>query len=231
MTETTTDILFNLPAVLSANLWGQNAPSFLYSFEYNGAGVSNGYNFLQGLPIVSNKKNSNFTGHGDELGYLFDANDIFGNPIENAKLKSQEDLQARQNFISLLKKFSRIDLSFGFGDAGGGIDGIFTRFTGKGTPFIKVTNKLELSDNFRFCELSLWGAPIDPIQSTTCKNFFDQLNLLTNVLGGATNKVSNVLGGNNGFININRTMGGSSNNGGGLLGIGITNSAGGGLFG
>lgn len=56
MTETTTDILFNLPAVLSANLWGQNAPSFLYSFEYNGAGVSNGYNFLQGLPIVSNKK-------------------------------------------------------------------------------------------------------------------------------------------------------------------------------
>lgn len=86
ITEATTDALFNLPALLLAQTWGKIAPSFLYSFEFYG-NKSSGTKFLAGLPIVSMKNDTNtdekYVSHGDELGYLFDLRDLFGNPLDS----------------------------------------------------------------------------------------------------------------------------------------------------
>lgn len=85
LVEATTDALFNLPAVLTVQEWTKKAPSYLYSFEYLGKKTS-GSHFLSGLPLVNKSKSTDKVAHGDELGYLFDANDIFGNPIEKSKV-------------------------------------------------------------------------------------------------------------------------------------------------
>lgn len=85
LVETTTDAFFNLPAVLTVNEWSKKAPSFLYSFEYSGK-KSRGKNFLSGLPLVTKSSNqkANAVAHGDELGYIFDSRDVFGNPINDS---------------------------------------------------------------------------------------------------------------------------------------------------
>lgn len=83
LTEATTDSLFNLPAILSAQAWSKVAPSFLYSFEHVGH-QAKGVHFLGGLPIVSRRKEAtedNHVSHGDDLGYLFDARDIYGKSL------------------------------------------------------------------------------------------------------------------------------------------------------
>lgn len=87
--EATTDALFNLPALVTTQTWSKVAPAYLYSFEYVGSKQSRGSSFLNGLPLVSNNKqnkNDDKVGHGDELGYLFDARDIFGISNENTKV-------------------------------------------------------------------------------------------------------------------------------------------------
>lgn len=84
LTEATTDSLFNLPAVLSVQAWSKVAPSFLYSFEHVGH-QAKGERFLGGLPIVAKRKaaaeETDRVSHGDELGYLFDARDIYGSSL------------------------------------------------------------------------------------------------------------------------------------------------------
>lgn len=87
ITEATTDALFNLPAIVAAQTWSKIAPSFMYSFEYCGNKTQNaGANFLAGLPIVSNSNSSTsiekIVAHGDELAYLFELKDVFGNSID-----------------------------------------------------------------------------------------------------------------------------------------------------
>lgn len=222
LTETTTDVLFNLPAVLSAELWGKLAPAFLYSFEFKG-NVSKGSNFLHGLPIVSAGNNPNYTAHGDDLGYLFEANDLFGEPIPGAKLTNEKDLKTRNNFISLLKKFANLN-----SNSTPGGDSIFQRFSGKGTPFIKITDKLDILNNFRFCELSLWGAPLQAIQSTTCQGLFKGLGIVTGTLDKVTGDLTKPISGLTG--DLTRPLGGlggvgglggrTNNNRGGILGLG-----------
>lgn len=58
----------------------------MYSFEYYGNKTNNaGAKFLTGLPIVShqndNIKLEKIVAHGDDLAYLFDLRDLFGNAI------------------------------------------------------------------------------------------------------------------------------------------------------
>lgn len=86
--EVTTDIFFNIPTFLTAELWGKFAPSFLYQFTHKGDSSGSGKLFLKPLPIVS-KNNSNEKSqvqHGDELGYLFNACDVFGNRINESEV-------------------------------------------------------------------------------------------------------------------------------------------------
>lgn len=87
LTEATTDALFNLPAMITTQLWSKVAPAYLYSFEHVGKSKIRGSSFLKGLPIVANPEPSEKNvAHGDELVYLFDANDIFGKPIQGSKV-------------------------------------------------------------------------------------------------------------------------------------------------
>ncbi|XP_055912435.1 carboxylesterase 5A-like [Eupeodes corollae] len=225
--ESTTDALFNLPAVLTAQTWGKTASAFLYSFEYKGS-TSKGINFLRGLPIVSGtddpEKEEDFVAHGDELGYMFDANDIEGNPLPEARLTKPEDLKVRQNLVSLLVNFANPKRTEG------NLNSLFRSVSsgGKGMPFIKIDSKLEFSSDFRACEMLTWGVQLTP--SISCKGFADSLgsvtsivnnvtNVLTNPLGlGSntnTNPLTNVLnlGGNNNNNNANRpSTGGNRNN-------------------
>lgn len=58
----------------------------MYSFEYFGNRTKEGGSkFLAGLPIVSkrDRKADKIVAHGDELAYLFDLRDVFGNPIDD----------------------------------------------------------------------------------------------------------------------------------------------------
>lgn len=221
LTETTTDVLFNLPAVLSAENWGKKAPAFLYSFEHRGK-VSNGFNFLRGLPVVKEDKNYNFTSHGDDLGYIFKCNDIFGNPIKGAELKSEEDKKVQKNMIDLLIKFSKISNTSDVAK-----DGFLPSFgMNKGVPYIKVTEKLEVLENFRFCELSLWGAPLEAVKSTTCEGLGKTLSAVTGALGKVTGGLSDsVTGGLS--DSVSGGLGGLT--GGGLGGLtGLSGGGGGG---
>lgn len=109
LTEVTTDALFNLPALLTTQLWGKFAPSFLYSFEHVGKSSNRGSTFLNGLPIVANTKSGNQSAetvaHGDELAYLFDARDIFGQSIAASTTLNADDTKIREIFSNLIKQF------------------------------------------------------------------------------------------------------------------------------
>ncbi|XP_067624204.1 carboxylesterase 1D [Eurosta solidaginis] len=225
--ESTTDILFNLPAVLTTQVWSKIAPSFMYSFEYNGT-RSKGINFLRGLPIVSEQSaysNSEVVAHGDELGYMFNVNDLFGNPIPEAQLSGDADLKVRTNLIGMLVKFAK---SFGNGDKTEGTteDSLFKSVTGDGIPYIKVDTELSADSDFRFCELSVLGASLTPLTSTSCQSLAGLLTPLTGVvgdrLGGMLGGVSNALGGGAGGENNSgsRAGGGLGNTLGGVLGGG-----------
>lgn len=85
LTEATTDALFNLPAILTVQLWSDTAPAYLYSFEHLGSSKIPGSSFLKGLPIVASSQ-SQFIAHGDDLAYLFDAHNIHGEPLQNGKV-------------------------------------------------------------------------------------------------------------------------------------------------
>ncbi|XP_050320639.1 carboxylesterase 1D-like [Bactrocera neohumeralis] len=195
--DTSTDIIFNLPAVLTLQVWSELAPSFMYSFEYNGT-RSKGVHFLRGLPIVSeyaDNSNTELVAHGDELGYMFDANDLFGNPIPEAQLIDQEDLKVRQNLIGMLVTFAK---SFGKDStkepAG---DSIFKSVVGKEVPFIKVDTDISTGSDFRFCELSMLGASLTPITSTTCQGLGNLRSLLSPLqIGNWLDAGSSAIGGN-----------------------------------
>lgn len=203
----------------------------MYSFEYNGT-RSKGIHFLRGLPIVSEQpgsSNPEVVAHGDELGYMFDTNDLFGNPIAEAKLVDEEDLKVRKNLIGMLVTFAK---SFGTeNQKNPGSDSLFRSVTGKGVPFIKVNTELSADSDFRFCELSVLGASLTPLTSTTCQSLSGLLTPLTgvvggtldgvgDVLGGGRNTFGGVLGGGGGRPSGGRRPGGQSNGGGGVLGAG-----------
>ncbi|KAH8412470.1 hypothetical protein KR009_002393 [Drosophila setifemur] len=203
--ESTTDVLFNLPAVLTTQVWSSVAPAFMYSFEYNGT-KSKGINFLRGLPIVSETANDKpeTVGHGDEIGYMFDANDIFGTPLEGTQLTSPEDLKVRNNLIDLLVQFANRDSK----KEGKGSSSLFQSVTGKATPFIKIHTTLETSNDFRFCELSVLGASLSPLTSTSCAG-------LGNLLGQLGGGLGQTLGGVGGSLGLGGLTGGGAGSGGG----------------
>lgn len=221
--ESTTDVLFNLPAVLTTQVWSKLAPAYMYSFEYNGT-RSKGINFLRGLPIVSEHANDKpeTVAHGDELGYMFDANDIFGNPLPETRLTSADDLKVRHNLIDMLVQFAK---GTGEGSKAGGGDGsgsaaskLFKSVTGGGTPFIKVHTQLEAASDFRFCELSVLGASLSPLTSTSCAALGNVLGQLGGGVGQAVGGLGQTVGG------VGQTLGLGGGNGkkpGGVLGLGL----------
>lgn len=151
----------------------------MYSFEYNGS-RSKGIHFLRGLLIVSeyaDNMNSEVVAHGDELGYMFDANDLFGNPIPEAQLIDSDDLKVRQNFIGMLVEFAK---SFGKNSKKESTgETLFKSVVGQEVPFIKVDADISANSDFRFCELSVLGASLTPLTSTTCQGLSNLRSLLS----------------------------------------------------
>lgn len=177
LVETTTDVFFNVPSVLTAELWGKwQQKAFFYQFDYVGECEPSGRHFLKPLPLVSKQAGAKTTvSHGDELGYIFDVHDVFGNRINGTNVNSPRDVKARENFMSLMTKFAYMN------ETGGDFklnDQITPAFRADGGNFIKVSDTLSFEKDFRFCQLSLFGAPLQSSKKITCEFLAEGLKKL-----------------------------------------------------
>ncbi|KAL1488054.1 hypothetical protein ABEB36_015423 [Hypothenemus hampei] len=163
VSEATADALFNVPAFLTAQLW-KDAPTYLYSFEHAG-NMARGWNFLQGLPLIGNSSNPeedrNLVGHGDELAYLFDPQDMEGKPIRVSK-PSKDDVKVRAFFTKMIADFAR--------------HGEFSvdnkkvpKFNAGDNNFVQIRAKPSLADKFKFCEMALWTNIAERLKSSYCQ--------------------------------------------------------------
>ncbi|KAF7273676.1 hypothetical protein GWI33_013623 [Rhynchophorus ferrugineus] len=182
--EATADALFNVPAFLTAQLWsGSNA--FLYNFEHAGK-LHKGSSFLKGLPLIGNRTNDNdggIVGHGDELAYIFDAQDIEGNPLP-IRQPTDEDLKVRNVFLRMLGDFARK------GEIT--VNGEMARaFSGNENNYIRVAAKPALADKFRFCQMALWTNIGERLKTSSCQ-FLNALGVTDDLLdSNALAKVKN----------------------------------------
>lgn len=142
------------------------------------------------MPLVSKQKSKGFVAHGDDLGYLFDAHDIYGNRINGTELKSVRDHETRKNFIKIIQTFayansSQAQLTFD--------NQILKPFRVDSTSFIKISDKLSLENDFRFCQLSIYGAPLKATQQISCKFISENIKKIPSIP-----KINDVLGGGGG---------------------------------
>ncbi|XP_055611398.1 pyrethroid hydrolase Ces2a [Uranotaenia lowii] len=185
LVEATTDAMFNLPAIVTAQSWSKSSKSFFYSFEHRSDNTK-GADFLTGLPLVAARKSPTpqqkpeAVAHGDELGVLFDTHDIFGNRIDSAAVKSKRDINARQSFATFIAKFAHMNAS------NPRDDNLFKPFSSSGTPYIRIGEKISTENDFRFCQLSIWGAQLEALKSISCKFLGDGLGGLGKVVGSVT---------------------------------------------
>ena len=181
--EVSTDALFNLPAILTAQSWSKLTTTYFYSFEHK-SNVAKGSYFLKGLPLVNGTSlNEEAVAHGDELGILFEARDIYGNLIPEAQIKSDEDLKARKAFIRLITKFAYMNSSTQTEK-----ETIFQPFSTKGTPYLKIGQDLEMKSDFRFCQMRLWGAQLESLKTISCKFLSEGLEGIQGVFSGVIRK-------------------------------------------
>lgn len=181
-------MFFNVPSVLSADLWGKWSSAFFYQFDHVGDSEASGRKFLKPLPLVSKRESKGLTAHGDELGFLFDVYDVFGNKIDGTSLTSARDRKARKNFMEVIVKFAYMNSSHAELSVA---DQVFKPFRADASHFIKVSEKISLEKDFRFCQLSLWGAPLKASQKISCeflseglKSFPLPSNPIAGVMGG-----------------------------------------------
>lgn len=171
---------------MTADLWGKFSEAYFYQFDHLGSSKMSGKSILKPLPLVSKSNIKDKVAHGDDLGYLFNICDVFGNRINGSELTSDEDKIARKNFIELLTNFAILNNSnseFRIGNS------ILKPFHSDSTNFIKISNKLSFEKDFRFCELSLWGAPLKATQKITC----DFSKSVTSQISKVADKTNSVL--------------------------------------
>lgn len=145
ITEATTDALFNLPAILTAQTWTKVAPAYLYSFEHVSQNSHRGSAFLNGLPIVGNANpNNNTVAHGDELAFLFDARDIYGQIINNTNSLDANDTKVRDFFTNLVTQFAYLS-----SNQGGNKNSIFQEFKPDQSNFIRIGQETKVDKDFR----------------------------------------------------------------------------------
>lgn len=176
--DATTDVFFNVPTIMSADLWGKWSSAFFYQFEHVGDFGSSGKYFLKQLPLVSKRESKGMVAHGDELGFLFDIHDIYGNRINSTELKSPRDQKARKNFIEMIIKFAYINSTeseFKLSDQ------ILAPFRADGSHFIKVSDKFSFDKDFRFCQLSMLGAPLKATQKISCEFLSEGLKKIPSI--------------------------------------------------
>ncbi|XP_063975237.1 pyrethroid hydrolase Ces2a-like [Diachasmimorpha longicaudata] len=160
--EAVTDAIFNAPALLTLNYWSKKANAYFYSFDYNST-HSHGKDFLAGLPLVDAKDPSlGSTGHGDDLGFIFGQNDIFGEQLPSVPF-SEKDQGVTDTFTEVISQFART------GQPGGdGPNGVLPSFSSNDNSYISITDEIRLMNNFRLCEMSLWTGDAEKLVSPSC---------------------------------------------------------------
>lgn len=184
--EATGDALFNFPAYQSVKEWATGAPSYLYSFEFVG-NLTKGSHFLPGVILAENNeenedaKKSNIKGpaHGDELAYLFDPLDEDGNSIEKDEISST-DAHVRKSFVGMIAKFAHSLHPLGTKKESKFPD--LLPFSKDNDQYIKIDSDISLGQNFRYCQMGLWGNMAERTSGEFCKKLFDGLLKLPTTL-------------------------------------------------
>ncbi|XP_013161548.1 PREDICTED: carboxylesterase 3 [Papilio xuthus] len=171
--DATSDALFNFPAYQTVRAWGAGSPAFLYSFEHAG-NLTKGNHFLPGIALTQEgdskvKVPKKGPSHGDELAYIFEPLDESGNPL--GLDVSNTDHRVRDSFVGLISKFAHnlgpsANQSKTFG---------FMPFSQDNDQFLKISDKITVDSNFRFCQMGLWGNMADRISGAFCTEFLGRL--------------------------------------------------------
>lgn len=96
---------------------------------------------------------------------------------------------------------------------------LFQMFSTKDNSFIKIDREISVDKDFRFCELSLWGAKLEAMKTTTCKMLADNIlnvNDLTGSLGGFILPAQQPA-----TLNLNKPANRKPGGSGGVLGLGL----------
>lgn len=171
------DSLYNVPAFLTANHWAKKSESFLYSFDHKKTRKC-GKTFLSGLPIVKAKHASDgiqishcifkyikytimhfmdiffiiaIISHGDDLGYIFKENTIFGEPTHCIEELNEENERVENIFTNLIAEFAKSGKpNITFSSQNDTLfPNIFPKFSDEINPFISITSTPRIIEQFR----------------------------------------------------------------------------------
>lgn len=171
------DSLYNVPAFLTANHWAKKSESFLYSFDHKKTRKC-GKTFLSGLPIVKAKHASDgiqishcifkyikytimhfmdiffiiaIISHGDDLGYIFKENTIFGEPTHCIEELNEENERVENIFTNLIAEFAKSGKpNITFSSQNDTLfPNIFPKFSDEINPFISISSTPRIIEQFR----------------------------------------------------------------------------------
>ncbi|XP_001605713.1 liver carboxylesterase 1 [Nasonia vitripennis] len=177
VTEVLNDAIFNVPAFLTVKNWSKKTKAFLYSFDHQSK-HGFGKDFLGGLPLVGNSAENGKTSHGDDLGYVFEANSILGQPMEQKANFDEEDEQVKEAFTGLIADFARsgnVMVKQKSDDQKSSLLPVPSFSGDEDNSFLSITSKPQISKNFRFCEMGLWTGIAERYKSTACSLFMVDL--------------------------------------------------------
>ncbi|XP_059608171.1 venom carboxylesterase-6 [Phlebotomus argentipes] len=165
--QSTTDIFFSIPMIFTAEFWSHTAQSFIYSFDFlSKSKLPGGEIFLPQLALTQGVRVAGNVAHGDELIFLFEPRDVFGNSLGNFSASfAPADEKVRRDFTEMIVKFTRI------GDDGENSTdvSIFMPFTTKKLPYIEISDTISLKDNFRICSLINFGGIFSFVDNIQCE--------------------------------------------------------------
>ncbi|XP_058799315.1 cocaine esterase-like [Phymastichus coffea] len=175
VSEALNDAIFNAPAFLTVKSWAKKSKAYLYSFDHDSK-HGFGKDFLSGLPIVGRSADNGKTSHGDELGYLFNPNNIHGKPMKPRSNFNEEDQRVKDIFTTMIAEFART------GNVSGGSnskDGFLLPFSlpsfsdgnDENDDFLSITSKPTVNKQFRFCQMGLWTGIEERFTSPLCSLF------------------------------------------------------------
>ncbi|KAL2742065.1 liver carboxylesterase 2-like [Vespula maculifrons] len=184
------DSLFNAPAFLTVKHWSKKAKAFLYSFDHDGERCY-GKDFLAGLPIVDAKQSLRGINHGDDLGYIFDRNNIVGEKIRNVIDETNEmDEHVTEIFTDMISNFARTgkpNISIK-SENNTWLPKIVPNFS-ESNSFVSISSVPKMMENFRYCEMGLWTGLSGRLQSPTCSLFKSTSQVVHNVGTGTKNVI------------------------------------------
>lgn len=103
-------------------------------------------------------------------------------------MKTDRDKKARKNLINLIVKFAYFNESQGLKVT----DKIMSSFGADKNSYISIGEEMGVESDFRFCQLSMYGASLKSAQKISCKFLADGLQNLKNVQNAVKSVPSSV---------------------------------------